>query len=112
MAEYKWFEQWKDEAGEFYYSKRMGEPRGNSYADEKDHWANIMKETLFEYYPQLKDQVDLTDVSTPLTIEHYLNEPRGGAVGLDTCPERFAWEPFQDMKVIIHFYIFISQPIY
>ena len=99
MAKYDWFEKFSDEAKEFYYSKRSGEPRGNEYAKEKEWWAKTMCETLFEHYPQLKDHVDLMDVSTPLTIEHYLNEPRGGACGLDTCPERFQWEPFQDMRV-------------
>lgn len=29
------------------------------------------------------------DVGTPLSIEHYLCSPRGGAVGLEPSPERF-----------------------
>ncbi len=31
----------------------------------------------------------MVDVSSPLTIEHYLRATLGGAVGLDVCPERF-----------------------
>ena len=45
---------------------------------------------LAKHYPQLKDAVRFVDLSTPLTIEHYLREPRGGAVGLNPTPERFA----------------------
>jgi all-trans-retinol 13,14-reductase len=33
--------------------------------------------------------VDLVDVSTPLTIQHYLRKEQGGAVGLDQTPARY-----------------------
>lgn len=36
---------------------------------------------------------DFEDVSTPLSIEHYLKVPRGGAVGLEPTPERYAGDP-------------------
>ena len=41
--------------------------------------------------------MDFVDLSTPLTIEHYLREPRGGAVGLDPTPQRFADRRVADM---------------
>ena len=40
-------------------------------------------------YPQLEGAIELVDVSTPLSIEHYLGAEGGGAVGLDQVPERF-----------------------
>jgi phytoene dehydrogenase-like protein len=37
------------------------------------------------------------DISTPLTIEDYLNTPRGGAVGLDVTPKRFVDAELRDL---------------
>jgi len=34
-------------------------------------------------YPQLKDKVELADLATPNTIEHYLPTGSGSAIGLD-----------------------------
>ena len=44
---------------------------------------------LLRFYPQLEGAIELVDVSTPLSIEHYLGAEGGGAVGLDQVPERF-----------------------
>ena len=41
------------------------------------------------FYPQLEGKIELLDVSTPLSIAHYLGANEGGAVGLDHGPERF-----------------------
>jgi len=39
------------------------------------------------------------DVSTPLSIEHYLGTHEGGGVGLDHTPARFT-----DLEVVKHLY--------
>jgi len=44
---------------------------------------------LLRFYPQLEGKIELVDVSTPLSIAHYLGADGGGAVGLDHTPERF-----------------------
>ena len=38
---------------------------------------------------QVKGAIDFVDVSTPLSIAHYLASPGGAAVGLDPAPERY-----------------------
>ena len=55
---------------------------------------------------QLKDSIDFTDVSTPLSIEHYLASPRGAAVGLDPSPLRFGG----NMSILKHFDTVTSVP--
>jgi phytoene dehydrogenase-like protein len=44
---------------------------------------------LHRFYPKLKGKEDFVDISTPLSIEHYLKCPGGGAVGLEPTPERY-----------------------
>jgi len=41
----------------------------------------------------MQDKADYIDVSTPLSIEHYLRMPGGGAVGLEPTPERYSGDP-------------------
>ena len=48
---------------------------------------------LLRFYPQLEGRIGFIDVSTPLSIEHYLGANEGGAVGLDQTPQRFTdWD--------------------
>ena len=42
-----------------------------------------------QLFPALTPHIDFVDVSTPLTIQHYLRKEAGGAVGLDQVPARF-----------------------
>jgi all-trans-retinol 13,14-reductase len=84
LAEYDWFEK---------YAGRRTRRRGAEYKALKAEWGERLVEVLLRFYPQLKDRIELVDVSTPLSIEHYLGSDRGGAVGLDHTPERFTdWE--------------------
>lgn len=81
MAKYSWFEKYENEpAGK----------RGEEYTQLKEKWKKKSLETLWRFYPQLKGKEDFIDVSTPLSIEHYLKVPEGGAVGLEPTPERYS----------------------
>jgi all-trans-retinol 13,14-reductase len=64
--------------------------RGTEYKALKREWGERLVGLLVRFYPQLEGRIDLVDVSTPLSIEHYLGANEGGAVGLDQAPERFA----------------------
>ena len=81
LAEYEWFDRWKQE---------QSGKRSADYEQLKQKWSERCLRLLFRFFPQLRDRVEFADLSTPLTIEHYIREPRGGAIGLDVCPERFA----------------------
>jgi phytoene dehydrogenase-like protein len=80
MAEHAWFEQ---------YADRPTRKRGAEYKAVKREWGERLAALLLRFYPQLDGRIELLDVSTPLSIEHYLGAKQGGAVGLDQTPERF-----------------------
>lgn len=54
------------------------------YEDMKAKWTDRLRSALLSIYPQLEGKIELFDVSTPLTIEHYLPTGSGSAIGLDT----------------------------
>lgn len=80
MAEHTWFEQ---------YAHLPTRKRGAEYKALKREWGDRFVEVLLRFYPQLEGRIELVDVSTPLSIEHYLSADHGGAVGLDQSPQRF-----------------------
>ena len=80
MAEGAWFAQ---------YADLPTRRRGTEYKDLKKEWGERLVALLLRFYPQLEGKIDLVDVSTPLSIAHYLGANGGGAVGLDHTPERF-----------------------
>ena len=63
--------------------------RGNEYKAVKREWGERLVALMLRFYPQLEGKIELLDVSTPLSIAHYLGANEGGAVGLDHGPERF-----------------------
>eukprot|EP00052_Salpingoeca_macrocollata_P016088 m.128974 g.128974 ORF g.128974 m.128974 type:complete len:672 (+) comp19917_c0_seq1:71-2086(+) len=80
MAPYSWFERWRDTSSG---------NRGEEYEAFKRTWLQRCLCILYRFYPQLEGRVVFSDVSTPLSIEHYLATPGGGAVGLDPSPLRY-----------------------
>jgi len=54
------------------------------YEDLKKKWSDRLVTVLLNCYPQLQGKIELADVSTPLSIEHYLPTGSGSAIGLDT----------------------------
>lgn len=83
-VDYQWFEK---------YAGLQSRKRGAEYKAIKAEWADRLIALLLRFYPQLEGRIDLIDVSTPLSIEHYLGTNRGGSVGLDHTPARFTdWE--------------------
>ena len=80
MAEGAWFAQ---------YADLPTRRRGTEYKDLKKEWGERLVALLLRFYPQLEGKIELVDVSTPLSIAHYLGANGGGAVGLDHSPERF-----------------------
>eukprot|EP00929_Paragymnodinium_shiwhaense_P007578 TRINITY_DN111493_c0_g1_i1.p1 TRINITY_DN111493_c0_g1~~TRINITY_DN111493_c0_g1_i1.p1 ORF type:complete len:689 (+),score=119.41 TRINITY_DN111493_c0_g1_i1:162-2228(+) len=81
--------------------------RKPEYEDLKQKWQERLRAALLAVYPQLKDRIEMFDISTPLTIEHYLPTVSGSAIGLDTCAgEACRFTSFStmqklDMKTVI-----------
>lgn len=82
--DYRWFEQ---------FAGLRSRKRGAEYKALKAEWGERLIALLLRFYPQLEGHIDLVDVSTPLSIEHYLGTNEGGSIGLDHTPARFTdWE--------------------
>ena len=86
MAEYSWFEKYKNR--QFF----------DEYNELKNIWGEKCIEILMKNYPKItREDIELIDISTPLTIEHYLRSPSGAAVGLDVEPTRFVNPHIRDV---------------
>jgi phytoene dehydrogenase-like protein len=63
--------------------------RGCEYEAVKERLAQRLLEALFVHIPQAKGQIDLYELSTPLTTKHFCNYQMGELYGLDHTPVRF-----------------------
>jgi all-trans-retinol 13,14-reductase len=83
-ADHRWF-------GE--YMESPTRRRGPEYKALKAKWGDRLVELLLRFHPQLEGHIELVDVGTPLSIQHYLGTDEGAAVGLDQSPQRFTgWD--------------------
>eukprot|EP01062_Namystynia_karyoxenos_P058538 TRINITY_DN50061_c0_g1_i1.p1 TRINITY_DN50061_c0_g1~~TRINITY_DN50061_c0_g1_i1.p1 ORF type:complete len:602 (+),score=157.73 TRINITY_DN50061_c0_g1_i1:106-1911(+) len=80
MAEWDWFSKWSDEPQQ---------NRGGDYEQYKAQWEEKCLTLLYRHFPKVKGKVQFVDVSTPLSINHWLGAYHGAAVGLGVNPERF-----------------------
>lgn len=80
MAEYEWFGKLRGPSAD---------TREANYIAVKDVWRQRCIDIFLKYFPLAEGKITVSDVSTPLTIENYLNAQDGGAVGIDVVPERF-----------------------
>jgi len=85
LASSAWFGQAQGGVGAEDYTPAWQHPtRSPAYKEMKQKWVDRLKFVLLSIYPQLEGKMELFDLSTPLTIEHYLPTGSGTAIGLDT----------------------------
>lgn len=80
FAPLHWFEPFRD--------SRWGH-RGEAYEAKKRELGDALLEMLLRELPQLRDAVVHTELSTPLSTEHFAAHPGGEIYGLSHGPERF-----------------------
>lgn len=94
MAEYDWFAQFSPNGEKSVdthgYVMDISEKRLAGYNACKEVWKDKCLEIFLRYFPKAKDNIAVMDISTPLSIQYYLRAMKGGAVGLDVTPARFA----------------------
>lgn len=79
-APYAWFEQWQG---------TRWRKRGPEYEAFKARLAERLLATVHEHLPQLQGRVEHQELSTPLSMQHFCNHPRGAMYGLEHSPVRF-----------------------
>ncbi|MBE2251836.1 MAG: NAD(P)/FAD-dependent oxidoreductase [Myxococcus sp.] len=80
MARWEWFSKWQG---------TRWHKRGDDYEAFKQRFTDRLLEVVFKRLPQLRGRVDVAELSTPLTTEHFASHPRGELYGLDHTPERY-----------------------
>lgn len=63
--------------------------RGQDYLELKKRLSDKLLKKLFEVLPQVKDQVEYAELSTPLSTQHFMSYGQGEIYGLEHTPDRF-----------------------
>jgi len=82
VGEWEWFEKYAEQ------DQKMREDDAE-YQAQKEALKDMFEKMLHRFYPKTEGHVELSDVSTPLSIEHYLWTHKGSATGMDHSPSRF-----------------------
>jgi len=80
LPTYEAFKRWAD---------RPWKKRGEEYEALKARMTAGMLDLVDRHIPGFRDLVDYTELSTPLSVEHFTASPRGAIYGLPGTPERF-----------------------
>lgn len=90
IAKYEWFERYM---GENPWARNapphVDRVNQEEYDAYKKKWGDKLTEALLIQYPKFKGKIEFVNVSTPLTMDHYLQSTQGAAIGLDVTPQRF-----------------------
>jgi all-trans-retinol 13,14-reductase len=93
IAPFEWFEKYlpKGEKGEEEGSFHVyeGTDRLPGYESFKEEWKTRSLEILLKHFPKAESHIQFVDISTPLTIQHWLRATHGAAVGINSNPIRF-----------------------
>jgi all-trans-retinol 13,14-reductase len=81
LAPFEQFARWKDEPWR---------RRGDEYEALKQRLTERMLRRLEQQLPGLSEQIDVAELSTPLSTRHFANYERGEIYGLEHSPGRFA----------------------
>lgn len=63
--------------------------RDEAYETLKEKFKNSILKKLYEFLPQIKNHISVTEVSSPLSTKHFSNYQHGEIYGLAHTPERF-----------------------
>lgn len=89
FTDYGFFERWKEQP----WRKRDEE-----YKKLKERITQSLVAFIDERYPGFASLIEFSELSTPITTEHFASHPRGSIYGVPCTPERFvaAEAPFCD----------------
>ncbi|MBL4639131.1 MAG: NAD(P)/FAD-dependent oxidoreductase [Kordiimonadaceae bacterium] len=79
--------------------------RGKDYETVKADITASMLALIEERNPGFTALVDYTELSTPLSVEHFLNHPKGAIYGLPGTPEKFQQEWLRAKSPVPNLYL-------
>jgi all-trans-retinol 13,14-reductase len=80
FASYEWFKAWE---------KLAWMKRGPDYSALKKKISDSLLEKLYQAQPQTRGRVVYSELSTPLSTQHFTKYSRGEIYGLAHVPDRF-----------------------
>ena len=96
LVPYDWFTSW---------SETKWKRRGLEYEAFKAQLSARLQTALEQYVPQLAGKIDYTELSTPLSTQHFMNCRHGEAYGLSATPERFQTRVLRPKTPIRNLYL-------
>lgn len=76
-ARSEWFDHWRGTGWN---------NRGDNYGRLKSDFASRMLSPLFRLYPEAERALDFSELSTPLSAQHFTTDVRGESLGLAQTP--------------------------
>lgn len=73
------------------FSRWQNQPwrrRGSDYQELKSQLTQSLIQFVEQHYPGFQELIDYTELSTPLTVEHFDNSDRGAVYGIPCIPKR------------------------
>ena len=80
LAPYDWFARWQDTSWK---------KRGADYDRLKESLKDRLLEALYARVPAAQGNIEICELSTPLSTRTFVNHPHGEIYGLSHTPERF-----------------------
>jgi all-trans-retinol 13,14-reductase len=80
LVPYDWVSQWED---------TKWKKRGADYDAFKASLSEKLLAALLEQCPQVRDHIEIAELSTPLTTKHFAGHPMGEIYGIACTPQRF-----------------------
>lgn len=101
VGKYDWFSD---------YENQPWRNRDEAYKKMKSDFKDTMLNRLYSLFPQIEGNIEVTEVSTPLSTKHFSNYKKGEIYGLAHTPERFTL-PFLRPKTKIKGLKLVGQDI-
>ena len=79
--------------------------RGAEYEAFKEKISKRLLEALFIQLPHLENNIDVYELSTPLTTQNFVNYKKGEIYGIDHTPQRFRQKFLKPRTSIKNFYL-------
>jgi len=86
-----------------YWKELRQDPK--RYKEEKEQIADKVITALDQRFPGLAAQVEMCDVATPMTFEHYTGNWRGGWIGWDPTTETAGIRMSKTLPGLANFYM-------